>query len=68
VGKLDGNNPIRRSRCGKIVLEWILKKMDGYMDLITVITVAKDKDWWWALVNAVMNLRAPQYEENFLTS
>jgi len=56
VGKLEGNKPIRRSGCGRIILVWILKKLDVYMDWIDL---AKDKDWWWAFVNAVMNLRAP---------
>jgi len=32
------------------------------------IKLAQDKGGWWALVNAVMNLRVPQNVENFLTS
>jgi hypothetical protein len=56
VEKLDGNKLIRRSGCGRIILEGILKNLDGYMDWIDV---AKNKDLWRALVNAVMNLRAP---------
>jgi len=32
------------------------------------IDLAQDKDRWRELVNAVMNLRAPQNAGNFLTS
>jgi hypothetical protein len=32
------------------------------------IDMAQDKDRWWALVSAVMNLRVPQNAGSFFTS
>jgi len=67
VGKLEGKRPLRRPRC-----RWEDNiKMDlqevgcGGMDWIEL---AQDRDRWWTLVNAVMNLRVPQNAANFLTS
>jgi hypothetical protein len=37
----------------------------GVMDWIYLV---KDRDRWWALVNAVMKLRVPKNAGNFLTS
>jgi hypothetical protein len=39
---------------GRIVLKWIFEKWDGDMDRINL---AQGRDKWWALVNAVINLR-----------
>jgi hypothetical protein len=41
---------------GRIILRWIFRKWDGVMDWIGL---ARDRDSWWALVNAAMNLRFP---------
>ena len=41
---------------GRIILKWILKKWDGNMEWIEL---ARDRDRWWAVVNAVMNLHVP---------
>jgi hypothetical protein len=39
---------------GRIILKWILKKLDGGVDWINM---AQDRDRWRAVVSTVMNLR-----------
>jgi len=41
---------------GRIILRSIFRKWDGDM---VWIDLAQDRDRWWALVNAVMNLQIP---------
>ena len=41
---------------GRIILRWIFKKWEGGMDWIDLV---RDRDKWWALVNAVTNLHVP---------
>jgi hypothetical protein len=57
VGRPEGRRPLGRPRLRwedniKIDLQEVGWDMDW-------IELARDRDWWWALVNAVMNLRVP---------
>ena len=67
VGRLGGRKPLGRPR-----RRWVDNiRMDlqdvgcGFMDWIGL---AQDRDRWWTLVSAVMNLRVPWNAGNFLTS
>jgi hypothetical protein len=50
---------------GRIILRWIFRKWDGGMNWIDL---ARDKDRWWAVLKAVMNLLVSYNAGNFLTS
>jgi hypothetical protein len=58
VGKPEGRRPPERpmhlGEVGWRGIDWI--------------NLAQDRDRWWALVNAVMNLRVPYNAGNFLSS
>ena len=49
----------------RIILNWIFSKWDGG---IYWIELAQNREGWRALVKAIMKLRVPQNEGNFLTS
>jgi hypothetical protein len=58
VGKPDGRNHLKDPGVdGRIILKLIFERLDG--GGIDWIYLAQDREWWWALVNAVMNLCVP---------
>jgi hypothetical protein len=67
VGKREGKRPLGRPRrrwANKIKMD--LKEIEwGGMEWIDL---AQDRDQWRALVNTVMNLRAPKNAEKLLSS
>jgi hypothetical protein len=57
VGRPEGRRPLGRPmrRWDNIKMD-LKKKWDGGMDWFELV---QDRDRWWPLVNAVMNLRVP---------
>ena len=57
VEKPEGRNHLEDPGVdGRIILKWFFEKWDRDMDWINL---ARDRDKWRAVVNALMNLRVP---------
>jgi hypothetical protein len=58
LGKSEGKRPLKRprSRWEDNIRMDLQEVRCGDMDMIEL---SQDRDKWWALVNAVMNLRVP---------
>ena len=56
LGKPEGSRPLGRSRWMDNIRMDLQEVGCGYMDWIGLV---QDRDRWWTLVSAVMNLRVP---------
>jgi hypothetical protein len=61
----EGNHLEDPGTDGRIILKYICEKWYGGMDWIDI---AEDRDRWWTLVNAAINLRVSKSSVNFVTS
>jgi len=57
VGKPEGKRPLGRTRCRWVDISMDLQEV-GYGS-VDWIGRAQDRDRWWTLVSAVMNLLVP---------
>jgi hypothetical protein len=53
----ERHKPEDRGVDGRTGLEWISGRLTGGGEGVEWIQLAQDRDRWWAVVNAVMNLR-----------
>jgi len=67
VGKPEGTRPFGTPRRSWEDNTTIDLQGVGYGG-VEWIELAQDREWWWTLVNAVMNLRDPQNAGNLMTS
>ena len=66
MGKPEGKRPLERPRC-----RWEENIKMGLREVsweICWIDLARDRDRWRSVVNAVMNLRVPKHSGNFVSS
>ena len=66
VGRPEGKRQLGRPRRRLQDNIKVYRKETGW-DGVVWIYLAEDRNRWWAVVNAVMNLRAPQNAAIFLT-
>jgi len=60
VGKPEGKRPLEDPAVdGRIILRWIFRKWDGEGGDMDWIELAQDRDRWWELANAVLNILVP---------
>jgi len=50
----------------RIILKWKFRNWEG--GAMDWVDLAQERERWWAVVNVVMNFRAPKKCGNFLTS
>jgi len=63
----EGIRPLGRAR--RVLEDKIRKDIREIVwEVLKYMHLDQDRDQWWALVNAVMNLRVPYKEGNFTSS